>query len=150
MEKRSTRDNIVVVLGGMLLSMNAGYMNASTMLQEHPTATTHMTGNCTKLGYYFAVSDNHKIFFYAGLIICYVAGAFIAGCLIPLHTFSTSLQYSNVFFCVAILLAIAATIDDRSSERDYAAFDFLVAGASGLQNGMVSRSALTSCNNTVL
>lgn len=140
MLKKSIHEIVIIVLGGMLLSMNAGYMNGSTMLQENPTATTHMTGNCTKLGYYFAVMDNLKVFFYSGLIICYVCGAFIAGCLIPFHTFSTSMGYSNVFFCVAVLLAIAATLDDRSSQRDYAAFDFCVAAASGLQNGMVSRS----------
>jgi uncharacterized membrane protein YoaK (UPF0700 family) len=123
----------------MLLSFNAGHLNGVTILQDHPTTTTHMTGNATYLGISIALLNYRKMFFYTSLIFSYILGSFISGLMIPYQSFSISLGYGKVFILVSILLSISALIDIYHTS-DYIFYDLLVACASGLQNGMVSRS----------
>ncbi len=128
----------VILIGGALLSFNAGHLNGTTLLQDHPTTTTHMTGNSTNLGIAIAHLDQKKICFLGLLLVCYVFGSFISGLLIPYQSFSISLGYGRVFLLVSSILTCAAMIDILSTSS-FIAYDLLVAMAAGLQNGMVSR-----------
>lgn len=128
----------IILIGGGLLSFNAGHLNGTTLLQDHPTTTTHMTGNSTNLGISIAELDQKKILFFSLLILCYIFGSFISGLLIPYQSFSISLGYGRVFLLVSIILTISALIDIISTSS-FVAYDLLVACAAGLQNGMVSR-----------
>jgi uncharacterized membrane protein YoaK (UPF0700 family) len=129
----------IILVGGMLLSLNAGHLNGVTILQDHPTTTTHMTGNATNLGISIALLNYQKMLFYTSLILFYILGSFISGLMIPYQSFSISLGYGKVLILVSVLLSISASIDIFSSS-DFIFYDLLVACASGLQNGMVSRS----------
>lgn len=128
----------IIFIGGILLSFNSGHLNGTTLLQDHPTTTTHMTGNSTNLGISIALLNYKKILFDSLLILCYIFGSFISGLIIPFQSFSIGLGYGRVFILVSILLTIAALIDIFSTSS-FIAYDLLVACASGLQNGMVSR-----------
>ena len=129
----------IILIGGMLLSLNAGHLNGVTLLQEHPTTTTHMTGNSTNLGISIAFLNYQKMLFYASLIFFYVLGAFISGLMIPYQSFSVSLGYGKVLLLVSVLLSISAVIDIFHTS-DFVFYDLCITCASGLQNGMVSRS----------
>lgn len=128
----------IILIGGMLLSLNAGHLNGTTMLQDHPTTTTHMTGNCTSLGIAIADLNKEKIFFLSLLILSYVFGSFISGTMIPFQSFSISLGYGRVFLLVSVILTSAALIDIFWTSK-FVTYDLLVACAAGMQNGMVSR-----------
>lgn len=132
------QDFWIILIGGMLLSFNAGHLNGTTVLQDHPTTTTHMTGNCTSLGIAIAHLNPEKIFFLSFLILSYVFGSFISGIMIPYQSFSISLGYGRVFIVVSVLLTCAALIDIFST-TEFVIYDLLVACAAGMQNGMVSR-----------
>lgn len=138
MKGSTGREFWLILIGGALLSFNAGHLNGTTLLQDHPTTTTHMTGNSTNLGIAIAELNNKKILFFGLLILCYVFGSFISGLLIPYQSFSVSLGYGRVFLLVSILLTISASIDIVST-TSFVAYDLLVACAAGMQNGMVSR-----------
>lgn len=138
MRNRSIREQMLITMGGMLLSINAGYINSSTLSYWKPAATTHMTGNSTKLGIAIANNDPDRVSFFIFLILSYVLGSFVSGTLIPYQTFSFSYGYARVFFLVSIVLLIAASISISPSD-DYRHFHYLVCLANGLQNGMVSR-----------
>ncbi len=125
-------------MGGMLLSLNSGFINCTTLSYWIPAATTHMTGNSTKLGIFIANNDPDHVSFFIFLILSYVFGSFISGTMIPHQTFSISNGYARVFFLVSIIFLIAASISISPSD-DYRHYHYLICLANGLQNGMVSR-----------
>jgi uncharacterized membrane protein YoaK (UPF0700 family) len=128
----------IILIGGMLLSFNAGHLNGTTLLQDHPTTTTHMTGNATSLGIALAQLNQKKILFYSLLLFSYAFGSFISGIIIPYQSFSIHLGYGRVFILVSMILSLSALIDLMKSS-DFIIYDLLIACASGMQNGMVSR-----------
>ena len=126
------------VIGGCLLSVNAGCINAITVLESGYT-TTHLTGATTNSAINLVKNTNlTQELIYFGIILSYTFGGFITGLLGAEHdNFKLGHQYGRIFLCCFLFL-IAALFLEVASPNSYS-FIFLCALAAGTQNAMTTK-----------
>jgi uncharacterized membrane protein YoaK (UPF0700 family) len=123
-----------IYLGGLLLSLTAGVINAVGFLGAHHQALSHMTGTVSVLGLELGRA-NYPVALQALAIL----GAFFAGCLLSGIIISQGRLRLGRRYGVALSLESAALFGSVLLLRRGAnAGDYLAALACGLQNAMVS------------
>jgi len=140
--ERSTAEYIVVLVAGMCLSFNAGYINGaclSGLLTDDGTKVpvSAFTGSYTKSAIFLAGGQVPEFGFLITLILCFIGGATLSSALNPrAKPYQLGPEYGPCFLVGSILLVIASVlseIHDTSRGLFYCA-----AAANGLQNGMSS------------
>ena len=123
----------LVLIGGVLLSLIAGYINAA-VLRVSDLAATHVTGSVSRLSSDLGAGDATDLLRILPLVASFIAGAILAGLIVGRDTLRLGRPYGVAMLVEASLLIMAAGLLYTGRESGV----FLAAGAAGLQNGMAS------------
>lgn len=122
-----------VFIGGFVLAAVAGFANAVGLLGlSHPVS--HMTGNLTLFSESLARQDMAEVFQSGTLVAAFFVGAVLSGVIVQQSTLQLGRRYGAALTVEALLLFAAVWYLDRK----LVAGGYFLAGAMGLQNGMVS------------
>lgn len=123
-----------VYLGGLVLTVIAGAINAVGFLGIHHQALSHMTGSVTTIGMELA-QGRFDVALHALLIL----GSFFAGCLVSGAVIrQATLQLGRRYGVVLSLEAVALLLAVHFLRLGAHAGDYLAALGCGLQNAMVT------------
>ncbi len=123
-----------VYLGGLVLTVVAGAINAVGFLGEHHQALSHMTGSVTVMGMEL-VQANYGIALHAfAILAAFFAGCLISGALVSQATLRLGRRYGVALTLESLALFLAVYFLRRGAH----AGDYLAALGCGLQNAMVT------------
>lgn len=128
----------IIVIGGMLLSLNCGFMNGVTVLREPSQTTTHVTGTSTDFGVGIGLWDWHDLYFYGGLLLVYTTSCAISASQTPSKKFSASNRYGRVLFLSSSVILVSSIFAVLFRERPEI-YQMTVTASAGLMNGAMSR-----------
>jgi uncharacterized membrane protein YoaK (UPF0700 family) len=121
-------------IGGGLLALIAGCINAVGYLCFRHQPITHLTGTSTELGLALARLDTTEIAHWALAITSFLAGAVLSGFIVQQSTLQLGRRYGVVLMIESVLLFAAIPL--IHDQRDLGLY--LASAACGLQNAMVS------------
>ncbi|MCF8449406.1 MAG: DUF1275 domain-containing protein [Taibaiella sp.] len=135
-QRRSYQHNIRLAI---LLSLNAGFINASGFL-AFTLLTTNVTGHAALLAVYVASANFGSALLVALWLLLFLLGAFISSLYISYVGINNSIAYSTPIFTVALILAGVALFGSRF---DHSLFETGVYAGSllfamGIQNALVT------------
>jgi uncharacterized membrane protein YoaK (UPF0700 family) len=133
--ERKKHHFIAISIGGTLLTVNAGFINAVTALHSG-MFTTHVTGTFTRAGISIEQLDGVMFAQYFMLIVCFMFGSFLCSLLVPYQTFYLGRAYNLVFMLGTLFLLVASLLGIFLPQSNL--FAFFVAIASGMQNAMTT------------
>jgi uncharacterized membrane protein YoaK (UPF0700 family) len=124
-----------ICIGGVLLTLNAGFINAVT-LHRSGVVVAHVTGTFTKSA--IAISDGDGLEFVKmwWMILCFMFGSFVTSLMVPYQTFYLGRAYNRVFIVGTIFLSIAAFVGIYSPTDDL--YCYFTTIACGMQNAMTT------------
>jgi hypothetical protein len=96
LHERNPREFIAIVVGGSLLSFNAGFINAITLLISGFTVS-HVTGSTTKAAIRLYQEEYHEMGELLLLCMCFVGGSSISAMLSNHQTFHLGREYNRIF-----------------------------------------------------
>ena len=122
---------------GVLLALNAGFINAIGLLSLFNLAVSHVTGSTSNLGMAIAAGDLSQVGTLALVITSYFAGNVISGLLVYDEELQPShrRRYGLVLLVEAILILVAIWFFNQ----EQLLANYSLAVACGLQNGMATR-----------
>lgn len=123
-----------VYLGGFVLTLAAGVINAVGFLGVHHLALSHMSGTVTTLGMELARVRYDIAFHALGILLAFFAGSLVSGFIIKQGTLRLGRRYGVVLSLESVALFLSVYFLRRGA---YAG-DYLAALACGLQNAMVT------------
>lgn len=125
---------IWIILGSVLLALNAGFINSVALLSFANNAVSHVTGTAT-IAADALVRGHWQTLANTGLIvICFLLGAIISGAIVGNEALRMGRRYGIALLLESILLALA-----WYGFRQGAFYAELCASAAcGLQNAMVA------------
>jgi len=147
-------EKMFVILAGMLLSFNSGYINGCCMsgalAKGAPEqSVAGFTGAYTNAGLEAARGADTDFRFHVQMILSFIAGATITGIMDPkAKPNEIGPQYGPTFLLGALLLASASVIAEEHPTSK--AYYYLAAAANGLQNGMSSTYSANLIRSTHL
>ncbi len=121
-------------IGGGLLALIAGCINAVGYLCFRHQPITHLTGTSTELGLALARLDAAEIAHWALAIASFLAGAVLSGFIVQQSVLQLGRRYGVVLMIESALLFAAMPLIHE--QRDLGLY--LASAACGLQNAMVS------------
>lgn len=121
-------------IGGGLLSLVAGCINAVGYLCFRHQPITHLTGTSTELGLAIARLDAAEIVHWGLAILSFLAGAMSSGFIVQQRTLQLGRRYGVVLMIESALLFAAAPLIAHQQDLGI----YLASAACGLQNAMVS------------
>ena len=121
-------------IGGGLLALIAGCINAVGYLCFRHQPITHLTGTSTELGLALARLDATEIAHWALAIASFLAGAVLSGFIVQQSVLQLGRRYGVVLMIESVLLFAATPL--IHGQRDLGLY--LASAACGLQNAMVS------------
>lgn len=121
-------------IGGGLLALAAGCINAVGYLCFRHQPVTHLTGTSTVLGISIAHGDASEALHWAITIASFVIGAMVSGFIVEQRTLQLGRRYGVVLMIESLLLFTAMPL--IHAEDDFGLY--LASAACGLQNAMVS------------
>lgn len=123
-----------VWLGGCLLSLIGGMVNAVGFLGLTHQAISHLTGTTTLSAIALVDWDIPALLHLLAVILSYFAGAVLSGYIIQQSVLQLGQRYGVVLFLEALLLFAAVPLLMRGIRQG----DYLASLACGLQNAMAS------------
>ncbi|MHA6203736.1 YoaK family protein [Dyella soli] len=133
-------------VGGGLLALIAGCINAVGYLCFRHQPITHLTGTSTELGLALASLDGGEILHWALAIASFLAGAVLSGFIVQQSTLRLGRRYGVVLMLESLFLFTATPLIHAGSDRGL----YLASMACGLQNAMVSTYSGASFRTTHL
>lgn len=123
-----------VEIGGFLLALNAGFVNAVGLLGFEHQAVSHLTGTSTFLS--LALANQHALtaLHLLMVMLCFVLGAAYSGLVIGNISLQPGRRYSAALITESLLLAIAMLLLNQGSVIGH----FFASAACGLQNAMTT------------
>lgn len=121
-------------IGGGLLALVAGCINAVGYLCFRHQPITHLTGTSTELGLAIARVDLAEIAHWGLAILSFLAGAMSSGFIVQQRTLQLGRRYGVVLMLESALLFVATPL--IAAHHDLGIY--LASAACGLQNAMVS------------
>ena len=123
-----------VYVGGSLLTMMAGCVNAVGFLGVHRQALSHMSGMMTNIGMTAAAGQTALLFHGLTIVFSFFLGGLLSGFILRESSLHVGRRYGFVLAIEAVFLAFAAKYMSLGMNLG----DYLAALACGLQNGMAS------------
>lgn len=121
------------MLGGLVLTINAGFINVLALLSSFAQPVSHLTGITSNLG--IALVENPaQVLPLLLTILFFVAGSAISGLIIDSTQLRFGRRYGFILMFEGVVLATAVPF----LTRDQRAGIYLLSLACGLQNGMVT------------
>lgn len=121
-------------VGGGLLALVAGCINAVGYLCFRHQPITHLTGTSTVLGIALAHGDGPEALHWALTLVSFVLGAMVSGFIVEQRTLQLGRRYGLVLVIESALLFAATPLIHGMSDLGL----YLAGAACGLQNAMVS------------
>lgn len=121
-------------VGGGLLALVAGCVNAVGYLCFRHQPITHLTGTSTELGIAVARGDVADIVHWGLAILSFLGGAMSSGFIVQQRTLQLGRRYGVVLMMESALLFAAAPLIAHGNDLGI----YVAAAAAGLQNAMVS------------
>jgi uncharacterized membrane protein YoaK (UPF0700 family) len=118
--------------GGIALAFVAGMINAAGYLGFRHQAVTHMTGTTSLVGIAVAQGDLGALAHFGLLLLSFVAGCALSGCIIGDSTLRLGRRYGVALSIESLLLFIAVPLLHGYHDSGL----WVAAAASGLQNAM--------------
>jgi uncharacterized membrane protein YoaK (UPF0700 family) len=135
-EEMADRPNFrFVLVVGLLLALNAGFINAIGLLSLFNLAVSHVTGSVSNLGTAIARGDLVQVQILALVITSYFAGNVVSGFLVEHEELQRGHRYVSALLVEAIFIVAAIWLFNQ--ERRLA--NYVLAAACGLQNGLATR-----------
>jgi uncharacterized membrane protein YoaK (UPF0700 family) len=123
-----------VWLGGSILALIAGMINAVGFLGFQHQGVTHLTGTTTLVGIAIAGGHGFQAFHLLMVILSFLSGAVFSGFLIQDSTLRLGRRYGVALMVESVLLFAAVPLLSRHKELGA----YLASFACGLQNAMAS------------
>lgn len=123
-----------VEIGGFLLTLNAGYINAVGLLGFKHQAVSHLTGTSSFLALEIAQANWSEVIHLLWVMLGFVAGAAFSGLLIGNTALKLGRHYTIALVCESALLLAAMLL----LNHDVGSGHILASTACGLQNAMTS------------
>lgn len=123
-----------VWFGATLLALLAGMVNAVGYLSFDHQAVTHMTGTTTLVGVSAIEGNLGALVRFAGALLSFLAGAALSGMIVRDTSLQLGQRYGVALLVESALLVAAVPLIHEHANAGL----WLVAGASGLQNAMVT------------
>jgi uncharacterized membrane protein YoaK (UPF0700 family) len=123
-----------ILLGGSVLSLMGGFINAIGFVSVYHEAVTHLTGTTTSLGIAVANGDTAAALPLIATVFFFVLGATVSAFFIKDAVLQLGRRYGAVMMMEGVLLFASAYLLGRGQWLGLA----LATGACGMQNGMVS------------
>lgn len=124
---------VTLLIAGLLLAGNAGYINTIVLALGAPPVT-HLTGSVSRLSSDIGRTDLQDALLILSIVAAFFCGAALSGCVIGVANLRVGRRYGVGVMIEAGLLATAALVLP-SSLIGGAVF---ASAAAGLQNGMAS------------
>ena len=121
-------------IGGGLLALAAGCINAVGYLCYRHQPVTHLTGTSTQLGIAVTSGDTEEILHWGLTLASFLLGAMLSGFIVEQRTLQLGRRYGVILMLESVLLFAAAPLIHHATDLGL----FMAAGACGLQNAMVS------------
>jgi uncharacterized membrane protein YoaK (UPF0700 family) len=121
-------------IGGGLLALVAGCINAVGYLCFRHQPITHLTGTSTQLGISLAEGDIAEDLHWALMIVSFVLGAMVSGFIVKQGALQLGRRYGIVLILESMLLFMAMPLIGDANDLGL----YLASAACGLQNAMVS------------
>lgn len=121
-------------IGGGLLALVAGCINAVGYLCFRHQPITHLTGTSTVLGIAMAHGDLPEALHWAMSIASFLIGAMVSGFIVEQRTLQLGRRYGVVLMIESLLLFAATPLIHDAKDLGL----YLASAACGLQNAMVS------------
>ena len=121
-------------IGGGVLALIAGSINAVGYLCFRHQPITHLTGTSTELGLSLARGDFGEVLHWGLSIASFLAGAVLSGFIVQQSTLQLGRRYGVVLMLESLLLFAATPLLHVGSDLGL----YLASAACGLQNAMVS------------
>lgn len=121
-------------IGGFLLALLAGYVNATGLLGFSHEAVSHVTGTTTLLGAQLARGDWLAVSHLLLILISFMLGAAGSGFFISHASLKLGRQYGGALCIEGVLLILAMLLLEQGAKAGH----YLASAACGLQNGMVT------------
>mmetsp|Transcript_25945 Transcript_25945/g.39899 ORF Transcript_25945/g.39899 Transcript_25945/m.39899 type:complete len:594 (+) Transcript_25945:107-1888(+) len=137
---KNAREAFFVLILGLLLSLNSGYINGlclSGLVGPDRQAVSAFTGTYTKSGLALASGDPKLFGFEFTLILSFIGGALISGAMNPQAIPHKLVPTYGPTFLIGSIFMIASAIFGVTLPNGRALYYF-AAMANGLQNGMTS------------
>ena len=123
-----------VWIGGVLLTLSAGFVNAVALLSFSNQAVTHVTGTVTLAAAALAQQQWAAVWHFASVVLAFFLGAVISGLITKGSSLRLGRRYGFALFLESAFLLFSMILFEHSS-----IWGQLVASlACGLQNAMVS------------
>lgn len=123
-----------VEIGGFLLALNAGYINAVGVLGLNHLPISHLTGTSTLLSIEIAKGNLQVVSHLLVVMLSFVLGAAASGALVGNVALKLGRRYSLALMFESVLLFAALFL----LKQDILAGHFFASAACGLQNAMTS------------
>lgn len=123
-----------IVVGAILLTCTAGWVNAIGLLGAFHEALTHVTGTVSHSALRLASGELAAAARALGVVASFAAGAVVAGVIIGSPEAKRGRRYTLALACEASLLAVAWWLFERGHPRG----ENLAAASAGLQNGLAT------------
>lgn len=123
-----------VEIGGFLLAINAGFINAVGLLGFKHQAVSHLTGTSTFLSLAIANTNTQEIAHLLLVMVSFILGAAYSGLVIGNTALQLGRRYSLALITESALLLIAMYMLNHGSLIGH----FFASAACGLQNAMTS------------
>ena len=137
LHERTDQEFLAITLGGSLLALSSGMLNASTVASDRHLSSQPMTGTSTMLGISIAEGDSAVFGDKIGILLFHILGAAVSGFLVPHHTFYMGSDYGRLLKISLLVLTGAFFISKFTPDNIF--WYYLVAFAGGVQNAMTSK-----------
>lgn len=133
------------ILGGGIISLSAGMVNAVTLLSVFGVPSTHVTGMLTQLAVEsVGADDTIPLGYVAGICISFIIGAAISGMTLPSSRLRLSHRYGTLLILESLLLVLAAVALKQQSFIGILSASV----AAGLQNALATQYSGTILRTT--
>jgi uncharacterized membrane protein YoaK (UPF0700 family) len=137
LHQRSNKEFLAVTLGGSLLAMSSGMLNATTVGSDRQMTSQPMTGTSTMIGISAAEGDSSVFGDKIGILLFHILGACVSGYLVPHRTFYMGSDYGRLLKISLVVLTGAFLVSKFTPDSIF--WYYLVAFAGGVQNAMTSK-----------
>ena len=133
-----------IYLGGLILTLAAGAINAVGFLGQHHQALSHMSGTVTVLGMEAALTNYAVALHALAILTAFFGGCVISGAIIRQSSLRLGRRYGVVLSLESAALFLAVYFLRQGTNTG----DYLAAMACGLQNAMVSSYSSSTMRTT--
>lgn len=123
-----------VEVGGFLLALNAGFINAIGLLGFKHQAVSHLTGTSTFLSLAITQTDLQEVIHLLLVMLSFILGAAYSGLVIGNTALKLGRRYSMALLTESALLLVSMILLNQDSLAGH----FFASAACGLQNAMTT------------